>query len=307
MGKLREFDAIVIGSGGAGCAAAVYLGNAGKTTLMCTGGQPGGMLTTTDTVENYPAIKKISGDNLAMDFIEHAKVHAELCYEMVEKLIPQEKSVKVITEYGNEFVAKRVFIGTGSNYKTLGIPGEERLRTHGVCYCAICDGHFFRGKVMVVIGGGDSAIEAAGYLADLGEEVILALRGTKFRAKHINVQHLKKKQNIRILYEHRSKEIIGEKEVEAIVFDTPDGEKSIKCAAVFIAIGSYPNTKFLDNLVETKNGYIVVDEHRRTSNPLIYAGGDVVFTEHCFKQAVIAAADGCIAGLSIAKSIDQEE
>jgi thioredoxin reductase (NADPH) len=302
---MREFDVIVIGSGPAGSAAAVYLGNAGKSVLICTGDQEGGLLTTTDRVENYPALKTISGQQLASQFVEHAQEHGELCYEMVGQLIPQRDSVQVITTRNNKFLAKRVFIATGSAHKKLNIPGEKRLENRGVSYCAVCDGHFFKDEDLVVIGGGDSAAEEALYLSGVAKSVKIVLRGTSFRAKAINVNRLKSKKNIEILYEHTSREILGEKGVSAVVFDSPKGEVVIKCSGVFVAIGQYPNSKFLESLVDTQDGYILVNRHQQTSHSLIYAGGDVVSRPHPFKQAVIAASEGCIAGLSMATSLEE--
>ena len=224
---------------------------------------------------------------------------------MVSKLIPQEDAVQVITAKNNKFLAKRVFVATGSAHKKLHIDGEKDLENKGVSYCAVCDGHFFRGDDVVVIGGGDSAVEEALYLSGVAKNVKIVLRGTRFRAKAINVKRLQAKSNIEVLYEHSSVRILGEERVRAIVFNCPEGEVTINCAGVFVAIGQYPNSKFLEDLVRTKDGYILVNRHQETSHSLIYAGGDIVFRPHPFKQAVIAASEGCIAGLSIASSLEE--
>ncbi|MBW3095552.1 thioredoxin-disulfide reductase [Bifidobacterium sp. 64T4] len=301
MAQLR--DAIIIGSGPAGYTAAIYLGRAGHSPLVIAGAlTPGGQLINTTEVENFPGFPDgVLGPDLMDNMKRQAeRFGAEFLQDDVAAVERQDSRFTVTTNQGQTFEAKTVIIATGSSYRKLGVPGEAEFSGRGVSYCATCDGFFFRGKPIVVIGGGDSAFEEAGFLSRFGSSVTIVHRRDEFRASRIMVDRAKENEKISLLTNAVVDEIHGNDQgVQSLsVRDVNTGEvRQVEANGVFVAIGHTPATAFVDGLVSRDEaGYITVDgASTRTNVPGIFAAGDCV--DSVYRQAISAAGMGCRAAL----------
>ena len=289
------YDVIIIGGGAAGLSAAIYAARACLRGLVIEK-QPmdGGQILNTYEVDNYPGLPGISGFELGQKLTQHAeKLGMERVNETVERLELSGGRKKVITAKA-EYETKAVILATGAGYRKLNVPGEERLSGMGVSYCATCDGAFFRGKTVAVVGGGDVALEDALFLARGCEKVYLIHRRDALRGAKVLQEQVKETSNIEILWDSVVDEILGEQQVEGItVFHRKKGEKQmLPVNGVFIAVGIVPNTGFLqDTEVELdENGYVVAGENGRTNVDGVYAAGDV--RTKALRQVITAAADG---------------
>lgn len=301
MAQLR--DAIIIGSGPAGYTAAIYLGRAGHSPLVIAGAlTPGGQLINTTEVENFPGFPDgVLGPDL-MDNMKRQteRFGAEFLQDDVATVEQQDSLFTVTTNQGQTFEAKTVIIATGSSYRKLGIPGEAEFSGRGVSYCATCDGFFFRGKPIVVVGGGDSAFEEAGFLSRFGSSVTIIHRRDEFRASKIMVDRAKGNEKINFLTNAVVDEIHGDDQgVQSLsVRDVNTGAvRQVEANGVFVAIGHTPATAFVDGLVSRDEaGYITVDgASTRTNVPGVFAAGDCV--DSVYRQAISAAGMGCRAAL----------
>lgn len=298
-------DVVIIGSGPAGYTAAIYLGRAGFKPLVVAGAlTPGGQLVNTTEVENFPGFPDgIMGPDLMDNMRRQAeKYGADIIQDDAVSISRDEASgiTTVVLDGGERHDARALIIATGSDYRKLGVPGEAEYGGKGVSYCATCDGFFFRGKPIVVVGGGDSAFEEADFLSRFGSSVTLIHRRSTFRASHIMVERARSNPKIDFILNAVVQEIRGDddgvREVE--VRDTATGKSStISANGVFVAIGHTPTTGFLNGLVRTdKAGYIDVEgASTRTSMPGIFAAGDCV--DSVYRQAISAAGMGCRAAL----------
>ena len=298
-------DVVIIGSGPAGYTAAIYLGRAGFKPLVVAGAlTPGGQLVNTTEVENFPGFPDgIMGPDLMDNMRRQAeKYGADIIQDDAVSISRDEASgiMTVVLDGGERHDARALIIATGSDYRKLGVPGEAEYAGKGVSYCATCDGFFFRGKPIVVVGGGDSAFEEADFLSRFGSSVTLIHRRATFRASHIMVERARSNPKIDFILNAVVQEIRGDdngvREVE--VRDTATGKTStIPANGVFVAIGHTPTTGFLNGLVRTdKAGYIDVEgASTRTSVPGIFAAGDCV--DSVYRQAISAAGMGCRAAL----------
>ncbi|WP_432623143.1 thioredoxin-disulfide reductase [Bifidobacterium sp.] len=298
-------DVVIIGSGPAGYTAAIYLGRAGFKPLVVAGAlTPGGQLVNTTEVENFPGFPDgIMGPDLMDNMRRQAeKYGADIIQDDAVSISRDEASgiTTVVLDGGERHDARALIIATGSDYRKLGVPGEAEYAGKGVSYCATCDGFFFRGKPIVVVGGGDSAFEEADFLSRFGSSVTLIHRRSTFRASHIMVERARSNPKIDFILNAVVQEIRGDddgvREVE--VRDTATGKSStISANGVFVAIGHTPTTGFLNGLVRTdKAGYIDVEgASTRTSMPGIFAAGDCV--DSVYRQAISAAGMGCRAAL----------
>lgn len=301
MAQLR--DAIIIGSGPAGYTAAIYLGRAGHSPLVIAGAlTPGGQLINTTEVENFPGFPDgVLGPDLMDNMKRQAeRFGAEFLQDDVATVEQRDSFFTVTTNQGQTFEAKTVIIATGSSYRKLGVPGEAEFSGRGVSYCATCDGFFFRGKPIVVIGGGDSAFEEAGFLSRFGSSVTIIHRRDEFRASKIMVDRAKGNEKINLLMNAVVDEIHGDDQgVQSLsVRDVNTGEvRQVEANGVFVAIGHTPATAFVDGLVSRDEaGYITVDgASTRTNVPGIFAAGDCV--DSVYRQAISAAGMGCRAAL----------
>ena len=297
----RALDVVIIGSGPAGMAAGIYAMRAGLSTIILEKtGISGGQVLSTYEVDNYPGLPMKSGFELSEEFRMHAeRLGVTVKAAVVDKIIDQGNTKLVVTDEGN-YVTKAVIVATGADHAHLGVPGEEELAGMGVSYCATCDGAFFRGRTVAVVGGGDVAVEDAIFLARGCEKVYLIHRRGELRAAKILQEALKKLPNVEILWDTEVKEIRGEDQVEEVCVYNKKTQETIalSVAGVFMAVGTIPNTTFVRGLVDMdEKGYIVADETCATSVCGVYAAGDVRTKQ--LRQIITAASDGANAVTSI--------
>lgn len=306
------YDVVIIGSGPAGYTAALYTSRAFLKTLILSGTQPGGQLTTTTEVENYPGFPKgITGPQLMTDMqAQVVRFGTEIKQEHVVKIEKKDPTFVVKTE-GASYEAKTVIIATGASAQYLGLDSEKRLMGKGVSSCATCDGFFFRGKEVVVVGGGDTAMEEATFLTTFATKVTIIHRRDEFRASPIMLERAKKNSKISFLVNKQILEITGDSAVTGVkIKDSVSGKEEIySTQGVFLAIGHKPSTAFLRGFVELdKKGYVPVhgltspgDYHTATNVPGIFAAGDCV--DFQYRQAVVAAGMGCMAAMDVQKYV----
>ena len=290
------YDIVIIGGGPAGYTAALYGARAGLSVLVIEKMTVGGQLTLTDTVENYPGFDEgIDGFTLGMKMQSGAeRFGAVTMYCEVLSLDLDDKIRKIETTDG-EVLARTVVIATGAYPRLLGVSGEDKFFGRGVHICAHCDGRFYKGKTVLVVGGGNSAVEDALYLAKLAERVVLVHRRDSFRAERVLVDALEKQDNIEIRYSTTVSEILGEDKLLGVRLKEKSGEESeLVVDGVFVSVGRAPATGFLpEEIARDASGYIVADESTRTSVDGVYAVGDV--RTKPLRQIVTAVSDGAVA------------
>ncbi len=307
MSEEKIYDVIIIGAGPAGMTAAVYTSRANLSTLMLERGIPGGQMANTEDVENYPGFETILGPELSNKMFEHAKKFgAEYAYGDVKEIIDGEE-YKTVVSGRKEFKARSIIIGTGAEYKKLGVPGEKELGGRGVSYCAVCDGAFFKNKELVVVGGGDSAVEEGVYLTRFASKVTIVHRRDKLRAQQILQQRAFDNEKVDFLYNHTVKEIHGEnnKVSKLTLVSTETGEeREFSADGVFIYVGMLPlNGAFVNLGITNKAGYVETNELMETRIPGIFAAGDV--REKTLRQIVTATGDGSIAAQSAQHFVEE--
>ncbi len=294
------YDLIIIGSGPAGLSAAVYAKRAGLELLVLEKNpMSGGQVLNTYEVDNYLGMPGMDGFDMSVKFREHAdKLGVEFREAQVRALEDRGDSKLVHTD-GGDLESRAIIFAAGAVHALLEVPGEERLAGKGVSYCATCDGAFFRGKRVAVVGGGDVALEDAIYLARTCEKVYLIHRRDELRGAFVLQEELKGMTNVEILYSHVTEEILGEDHVEEIrIRDVKNGDTSLlEVAAVFIAVGIRPGTEMLGGLVDCdENGYVQAGEDCATKVPGIFVAGDV--RRKPLRQIVTAVSDGANAAVS---------
>ena len=289
---MEEFDIIIIGAGTAGMTAGIYTARANKKVLLLEGKNYGGQIINTPDIENFPTISHISGIDYATNLYNQIK-ELGVIYKREEVIKLTEN--RIITTKKHQYKAKAVIIATGTQNRKLGLKNEEKLIGRGISYCATCDGRFYKGKKVAVIGGGNTAIEDAIYLSDLAEKVYLIHRREEFRAEQKAIDILKSKENVEILLNYIPNELIIENKLTGLEVINKNGEKkTINISGIFVAVGQNPNTEMFKNLIELdKSGYIKSKDGVHTNLEKIYVAGDV--REKELRQLVTAAADGAIA------------
>jgi len=292
-------DVIIIGSGSAGYTAAIYACRAGRKTLILAGSIPGGQLMITSDVENFPGFPEgVLGPELMEKLRRQAeKFGPEIIYEDVSFVDFSSKPFRVVAG-GKSYEGKSVIIATGANAKWLGLPSETKFRGRGVSSCATCDGFFFKGKDVVTVGGGDTAMEEATFLANITNSVTVVHRRDALRASKIMQERATANPKIHFVWDSTVNEITGDDKVTGVqLHNLKSGKDShVKAEGVFVAIGYEPNTGFLKDKVDLDSqGYIVTRRDTETSVPGVFAAGDV--RDHKYRQAVTAAADGCKAAM----------
>ena len=303
----KSVDVLIIGSGPAGYTAAIYTSRAGLKTLLYKGDQPGGQLTITSDVENYPGYPDgVLGPQMMIDFENQAsRFGAEIKSGMIKDVDFQADNLKATAEDGNVIESKTVIISTGASAKWLNLESEQRLNGKGVSACAVCDGFFFKNQVVAVVGGGDTAAEEALYLSKLTSEVHLIVRRDEMRASIIMQNRVVENKKINIHWNSEVKEVLGEDAVTGIrVFNNISNEiSSINLQGLFIAIGHKPNTDiFKDYLDMDENGYIkTIPGSSQTNIKGVFATGDA--QDHIYRQAVTAAGSGCMGALDAERFI----
>lgn len=297
----EEYDLVVIGGGIAGCTAAIYAGMSGRKVSLYVGPLMGGLISTTKIVDNYTGLPGIDGMKMAEDIIEHAKKYSTVIYDQVEKIYG-----KVVQSSMKSVKAKAIVIATGSSPKKLGLYTEKVFENRGVSYCAICDGYFFKDKIVAVVGGGNSAFEQVKYLSSLCKTVYLIHRNNKFRAFDSLQKDVFKLKNVIIKPNAEIEEFMGQEDLQMIKLKGTD--EIIHAQGAFISIGHYPNSWFTQ-VEKDQEGYIIVKKNYETSERGIFACGDVIHNPHMarYKQAMVAGGEGCIAGLEAVKYIEDTE
>ncbi|EPD50617.1 thioredoxin reductase [Paenisporosarcina sp. HGH0030] len=307
MTEEKIYDVVIIGAGPAGMTAAVYTSRGNLSTLMIERGIPGGQMANTEEVENYPGFEHILGPELSTKMFEHAKKFgAEYAYGDVQEITDGE-AFKTIKAGGKEYKARSIIITTGAEYKKMGIPGETELGGRGVSYCAVCDGAFFRNKELVVVGGGDSAVEEGVYLTRFASKVTIVHRRDELRAQKILQERAFANEKIDFIWNHTVKSINDENgKVGSVTLASTvdDSEQEFKANGVFIYIGMLPLTKPFAQLgILNEMGYILTNEQMETSIPGIFAAGDV--REKTLRQIVTATGDGSIAAQAAQHYIEE--
>ncbi len=306
------YDIIIIGGGPAGLTAGLYAGRSNLKTLIIEKDVAGGQISSTSFVENYPgSIEEATGMGLSERMLEQTSQFAEVKYENVKEVDLEGKTKKVTTSKG-EYESKLVIISTGAGHRKLGVSGEEEFANKGISYCATCDGPFFTGLDIFVVGGGDSALEEAIYLTKFAKSVTIIHRRDEFRASGYVVDRVKENPKIKFELDSVVKEIKGDKEAKSIVLEnTKTGEiKEVKAEddgpiGVFIFVGYLPQTELFENVLEIKDGYIDTDEDMKTNIEGVFAVGDV--RRKKVRQMVTAAADGCIAAISANRYLENNQ
>jgi len=312
--KIEKIETLIIGSGPAGYTAAIYAARADLKPVLIQGLQPGGQLTTTTDVENYPGYRNgITGPEMMEDFKAQAeRFGTDTRWGTVTKVDLSQRPFKVEIDEKTNVLAETIIIATGASAKWLGIEDEKRLNGYGVSACATCDGFFYKGKNVVVVGGGDTAAEEATYLAKMCTKVTLLVRKDKMRASKAMQHRVFKTANLEVLFNHETKSINGEPGstgVESVtaINNKSNEERIIPASGFFVAIGHKPNTDlFQGQLDMDENGYLIITPGTsKTKIPGVFAAGDVA--DHVYRQAVTSAGTGCMAALDAERFLADQE
>jgi len=305
-------DTLIIGSGPAGYTAAIYAARADLKPVIYTGLEPGGQLTTTTDVDNFPGYPKgIDGTAMMNELKEQAeRFGTEVRIDFISKVeFSKNKGGlhKVFSQDGTTIEAKTIIICTGASAKYLGLPSEQKLIGGGVSACAVCDGFFYKNQEVAVVGGGDTAVEEATYLAKICSKVTMIVRKDYLRASKAMQNRIKKYSNISILYNHEVKEVIGQSVVEGLetINNLTKEATKLKITGLFLAIGHTPNTGIFQGKIEMdKSGYIITEPKSTITNiPGVFAAGDVQDKE--YRQAITAAGSGCMAALDAERYLQE--
>lgn len=306
MSDQKIYDVIIAGAGPAGMTAAVYTSRANMSTLMLERGIPGGQMANTEEIENYPGFGSILGPDLSTKMFEHAQQFgAEYAYGDIKE-VRDEAPYKRVLAGDKEYLAKSVIIATGAEHRLLGAPGEKELSGRGVSYCAVCDGAFFRGKELVVVGGGDSAVEEAVFLTRFASKVTIIHRRDQFRAQKILQKRAMENEKISVIWDTQVKEIRGEGKVQSVLLENVKTNEQSELATdgVFIYVGMDPLTDSVRGLgVTNEAGYVLTDEKMNTKVKGVFAAGDV--REKMLRQVVTATGDGSIAAQSAQHFVEE--
>lgn len=304
---------MILGSGPAGYSAAVYAARANLKPVLITGVEQGGQLMTTTDVENWPADPNgVQGPELMQRFLEHAeRFNTEIIFDYIHTAKLTEKPIRLIGDQA-EYTCDSLIIATGASAQYLGLPSEEAFMGKGVSACATCDGFFYRGKEVAVIGGGNTAVEEALYLSNIASKVTVVHRRDKFRAEAILIDRLMAKVaegKVEIKWNHTLDEVTGDASgVTGMNIKSNDGAISaIPVHGLFVAIGHKPNTQIFDGQLEMKNGYIITKTGNEgmataTNIPGVFAAGDV--QDHIYRQAITSAGTGCMAALDAQRYLE---
>lgn len=306
----ERIKCLIIGSGPAGYTAAIYAARANMAPVLYTGKEPGGQLTITNDVENYPGYPDgIMGPQMMEDFKNQAlRFGTDIRYEMIEKVDLTGPVHKIWSETGHEIHADAVIISTGASARWLGLESEQRLMSKGVSACAVCDGFFFRGQEVAIVGAGDTAAEEATYLAKLCKKVHLLVRRDEMRASKIMQERVFKTPNLEVHWNTVTEEILGTDEVEGVrIANTVTGEKEIlNVTGFFVAIGHKPNTDLFDGWINMDDNKYIKTVSGRTFTNIegVFASGDA--QDHIYRQAVTAAGSGCMAALDAERYLSEK-
>ena len=312
MSDTRHTKVLIIGSGPAGYTAGVYASRAMLNPILVQGIEPGGQLTTTTEVENWPGHAEIQGPDLMMNMEAHARATGtEIIADIITDLDLSKRPFTAKGDSGTTYIADAVILATGARAKWLGLDSEEAFKGFGVSACATCDGFFYRGQEIVVVGGGNTAVEEALFLTNFASKVTLIHRRDELRSERILADRLMKNPKIEPLWFHTLEEVVGEDDPKGVtgvrVKHVKTGEiTEIPCKGVFIAIGHAPANELVKDVLETHmGGYVVTQpDSTATSIPGVFAAGDL--TDHKYRQAVTSAGMGCMAALEAERFLAEQ-
>ena len=300
------YDIIIVGAGPAGLSAAIYATRSGNSVLLLEAQNYGGQIINTPEIENYPGIKQISGFEFATNLYEQViALGAEIKYEKVAKISDDGKN-KIVETESNKYQCKAIILATGAKNRLLGVENEEKFLGQGVSYCATCDGAFFKGKTVAVVGGGNTALLDAGFLSSYCKKVYIIHRRDSFRGEEKLVEQLKKKDNVEFILKSRVIKLLGGNKLEGIVVENvEEKEKStVELDGVFVAIGQSPENTAFSNLVELNpDGYISALENCETKTRGVFTAGDCRTKK--VRQLSTAAADGAVAAIAASEYIEE--
>ncbi|MCF7870946.1 MAG: FAD-dependent oxidoreductase [Candidatus Omnitrophica bacterium] len=304
---MKSLDLIIVGAGIAGVNAAVYAKRSGLTFKIFESKAIGGQLFYMERIDNYLGLKLgTKGRELARSLADSLSgLNIPIESEQVKEVKQQEGVFQVLTNKG-QYRSKAVILATGSSFRKLGLTNEVKLTGKGVSYCAVCDGFFFKGKNVAVVGGGNTAVEEALYLSSFAKTVTLIHRRSKLRALEYLSKNLTKKDNVNIIYNHTIKEILGQQQLKGLIIEEVDkgNPRELPLDGLFVAIGSSPNTEICRQLVSTdEKGFITTDSKMKTSNDLVWACGDC--RRRPLRQLITAASEGAIASIEVYKKVRQ--
>lgn len=303
--KETNYETVIIGAGVAGMTAAIYLKRAGVNCVLVEGSIPGGQVVTTSIINNYPGFKSITGPELATKILSQVKeLEIDILYHQVKDIKLDQEIKTVVLDNDHSIITRNIIIATGREPKKLGIAKEENLTGHGISYCATCDGPIYKGEEVVVIGGGDSALEEAIYLASICKKVTVIHRREEFRAKSYLQEELRYIDNLEVITSANVTDFIETNGKLSHVRINKDNEvKNIPATGCFIFVGYTPKTDSFTSLgITNENGFIKTNEQMETSIKGIYAVGDVREKDIC--QIVTATSDGATAAIFLAKSLN---
>ncbi len=295
-----KFDIVVIGAGPAGLTAAIYGLRSGCSVAIVEKYMVGGQVALSSEVENYPGMRKLIGTEWGeLTRVQVEELGGHFVYDEVTSV---DVKTNTLTLMGGKLEYKALILAMGAKPRLLNVPGEQEFAGRGVGYCAICDGGFFKGKDVAVVGGGDSAFEDAEYLANLCSNVHILVRGDKVRAQQLLIDEVNAHKNIKIHFNTQIKQINGSNSVENVLIEEKGVSTNLAVQGVFVAIGRVPDTDIVKGVVNLdENGYILTDEHMHTNLPNVWASGDV--RRKSVRQIVTASADGAIAGTNASKYV----
>jgi thioredoxin reductase (NADPH) len=313
MGNYRHTKVLIIGSGPTGYTAGVYASRAMLEPLLIQGIEPGGQLTTTTEVENWPGDSEVQGPDLMIRMENHAKsVGCEVVSDIITNLDLSDRPFIATGDSGNTYTCDSIILATGARAKWLGLPSEEKYKGFGVSACATCDGFFYRNEEIVVIGGGNTAVEEALFLTNFASKVTLIHRRDELRSEKILQDRLFKNPKIETLWFNEVVEVLGDKEPLGVtgikVKNVKTGVLStIQCKGIFVAIGHSPANELVKDVLKTHmGGYVITEpDSTETSIPGVFAAGDL--TDHKYRQAVTSAGMGCMAALEAERFLAEEK
>ena len=305
----EKIKCLIIGSGPAGYTAAIYAGRANLSPVVYAGMQPGGQLTTTTEVDNFPGYPQgVTGQQMMDDLQQQAgRFGAEIRFGAVSETDLGQRPFSVTIDDGHLIEAETLIIATGATAKYLGLPSEEKFKGAGVSACATCDGFFYRGKDVAVVGGGDTACEEALYLSGLCRRVYMIVRRNELRASQVMQARVLDTHNIDILWETQTKEILGGHQVTGVLLSAKDGIRKLEIDGFFLAIGHHPNSELFSRWVTTgANGYITtLQGSSKTNVDGVFACGDV--QDPVYRQAITAAGSGCMAAIDAERYLSEKK
>ena len=308
-GKQKHYDVVIIGSGPAGYTAGVYTSRAKLATLIISGTLPGGQLMTTSEVENYPGFPSgIFGPELMMNMRQQAERFGGLIVDDEVIEVDFKSKPFMIKTHSEKYTAEAVIVCTGASPRKLGIPAEQQFSGRGVSYCATCDGPFFKGEDIVVVGGGDTAMEEATFLTKFGKSVKIVHRRDSLRASKILQDKALENPKIEFLWNSVISDIKGDKKVGTVLVKNMENgnERQLEAGGVFVAIGHEPNTMIFKGHLELDDkGYIALKNYTKTSVEGVFAAGDV--HDHRYRQAVTAAGFGCMAAIDVERWLSERK